>query len=482
MRKGDRFTLTGVLTIVGVVVLVFLVAGVLSSFGGVDDDKDVAKIDDVGSISKDTFNHWYSVVAKQPQPGQKKPKPPPALDSKQGKALKQQVLQFLISSDWIIGEAKDRGLSASDAEIQKQFAQTKKQSFPNDKAYQRFLKTSGQNVQDLLFRVRLDVLSNKIRENVTKGVSNVSEGDIKDYYEENAQQFTQPERRDLEVILAKSEDKANAAKREVESGTKWGQAAKRLSTDPASKNQGGKLLGVTKGQQDPAFDAAIFSTEKGKITGPVKTGAGFYVFRVTKITPETKQSLKASTAGIRQLIISQNQQKELDQFATDFRADWRAKTDCAEDYKISDCRNGREETQTTPPPSVPGQKKPLAGATGAAPPALDGTGGTLATGAKGGGDPVIGVKDQQQQQSLGGLGGVGGAAAGSQTAALALGGAPQKGGGPTGAPTGLPGGAVPPGAGGAQQGAPPPQQQEQPQQHQQEQQQQGAPQGGAGSP
>jgi foldase protein PrsA len=470
MRKGDRFTLTGVLTIVGVVLLVFLVAGVLSSFGGVDEDNDVAKIDDVGSISKQTFNHWYTVVAKQPQPGQKKPKPPPPLDSKQGKALKEQVLQFLISSDWIVGEAEERGLSASEAEIRKQFAQTKKQSFPNDKAYQRFLKTSGQTVQDLLFRVRLDVLSNKIRENVTKGVSNVSEGDIKDYYEENAQQFTQPERRDLEVILTKSEAKADAAKKEVESGSKWGQAAKRLSTDPASKNQGGKLLGVTKGQQDPAFDAAIFSAVKGKIAGPVKTGAGFYVFRVTKITPEAKQSLKASTAGIRQLIISQNQQKELDQFATNFRADWRAKTDCAEGYVISDCRNGREETQTTPPPTVPGQKKPIPGATGAAPPALDGTGGTLATGAKSGGDPVIGVKDQQQ--SLGGLGGgLGGAAAGSQTAALALGGAPQKGGGPTGAPTGLPGGAVPPGAGGTQQGAP-----------QQQQQQQGAPQGGAGSP
>jgi foldase protein PrsA len=468
MRKGDRFTLTGVLTIVGVVLLVFLVAGVLSSFGGVDEDNDVAKIDDVGSISKQTFNHWYTVVAKQPQPGQKKPKPPPPLDSKQGKALKEQVLQFLISSDWIVGEAEERGLSASEAEIRKQFAQTKKQSFPNDKAYQRFLKTSGQTVQDLLFRVRLDVLSNKIRENVTKGVSNVSEGDIKNYYEENAQQFTQPERRDLEVILTKSEAKADAAKKEVESGSKWGQAAKRLSTDPASKNQGGKLLGVTKGQQDPAFDAAIFSAVKGKIAGPVKTGAGFYVFRVTKITPEAKQSLKASTAGIRQLIISQNQQKELDQFATNFRADWRAKTDCAEGYVISDCRNGREETQTTPPPTVPGQKKPIPGATGAAPPALDGTGGTLATGAKSGGDPVIGVKDQQQ--SLGGLGGgLGGAAAGSQTAALALGGAPQKGGGPTGAPTGLPGGAVPPGAGGTQQGAP-------------QQQQQGAPQGGAGSP
>src|SRR6266550_3821116 len=118
MSKSN-LTLPRVLAITGVVLAVFLIAGVLSSFGGVDSSKNVAKINDVGSISKATFNHWYAVVAKQPQPGQKKATPAPALDSKQGQALKQQVMQFLVSADWIDGEASDRGLSASSAEIQK---------------------------------------------------------------------------------------------------------------------------------------------------------------------------------------------------------------------------------------------------------------------------------------------------------------------------------------------------------------------------
>jgi foldase protein PrsA len=449
MSKSN-LTLPRVLTITGVVLAVFLIAGVLSSFGGVDSSKNVAKIDDVGSISKGTFNHWFAVVAKQPQPGQKKAAPAPTLDSKQGQALKQQVMQFLISSDWIVGEAKQRGLSASDQEIQRQFAQTKKQSFPNDKAYQKFLASSGQTVQDLLFRVKLDVLSNKIREDVTQGTSNVSQSAIEDYYNKNAQQFSQPERRDLEVILTKDQGKANQAKSQVASGANWGQVAKKFSTDPASKNQGGKLLGVTKGQQDPAFDAAIFAAVKGKIAGPVKTGAGYYVFRVTKVTPAAKQSLQASSAGIKQLLVSQNQQKQLDQFATGFRTDWRAKTDCASKYVIPDCRNGREAVQTTPPPTVPGQKKPVPGASHAAPPALDGTGAALASGTKSGGDTVIGNKPSQ---SAGGLGGLTGSSGSAPQAALALGGAPQKSSGtPTGIPGGIPGGAGGGTPGGATQG------------------------------
>jgi foldase protein PrsA len=443
MRKGNSFMPTQILAIVGGIIAMFLIVGVLSSFGGVDDKKDVAKIDDVGSISIATFNHWYTVVAKQPQPGQKKAQPAPPLDSKQGQALKQQVMQFLVSADWIEGEAKERGLTAAPAEVAKQFQQTKKQSFPNEKAYQKFLKTSGQTVQDLLFRVRLDVLSNKIREDVTKGVSDVSNSDIEGYYKKNEQQFTQPERRDLEVVLTKTPAKANEAKQEIDSGKKWAQVAKQLSTDPASKNQGGKLLGVTKGQQDPTFDAAIFKAVKGQVAGPIKTGAGYYVFRVTNITPASKQSLKASSAGIKQLIVSQNQQKKLDTFATTFRNDWRAKTDCAPKYTISDCRNGREEPQSTTPPAAPGQKKPLPGSSHAAPPALDGTGAALAPGGKSGGDTVIGV---QQSQSPGASFG-GAAASQGQTAALALGGAPQKGGTTPSLPGGgaiTPGGAAQP--------------------------------------
>jgi foldase protein PrsA len=274
----------------------------------------------------------------------------------------------------------------------------------------------------------------------------VSNDEIKEYYEKNEQQFSQPERRDLEVVLTKNEAKANQAKQRVEGGEKWSKVAKDLSVDPASKNQGGKLLGVSKGQQDPAFDAAIFAAVKGKVAGPVKTGAGFYVFRVTKVTKATKQSLQQSAAGIKQLLISQNQQKKLDQFSKTFRNKWRAKTDCAKKYVISDCRNGREETQTTPPTTAPGQKKPVPGASGANPPALDGTGSNLAGG--NGAGTVIG--NEQASTSPGGAGGLTGAGA-APTAPLALGGAPKKGGAAT---QSIPGGVVPGGAGGAQGGAP----------------------------
>jgi foldase protein PrsA len=439
------------------IVAALAIAAVLSSAGGVESG-DVADVEDAGNVTKQDFDHWLTVVASQPQPGQKKPAKPPKPGTAQYDAVKQQVMQFLVSAKWIEGEAKERGLSATDAEVKRQFEQTKDQSFPNDKAYKRFLKTSGQTEEDLLFRVRLDVLSNKIRQQVTEESANVSDGEIEDYYNDNEQQFSQPERRDLEVILTKGQAKALEAKKAVEGGQKWSAAAKKFSVDPASKEQGGKLLGVSKGQQDPKFDAAIFAAVRGRVAGPVKTDAGYYVFRVTKVTKASKQGLEQSKQGIRQLLVSQKQQKELDNFSTNFRNTWRKRTDCDEEFVIADCRNGREPVQATTPAVPPGQPKPVPGASGANPPALDGTGSNLAGG--NGEGTVIGNEPAAGAGAAAGLGGLGGAASGAQ-APLALGGAPKK-----GAAAGLPGG-VPGSTPGGAGGQVPPQGQQVPPQGQQ---------------
>jgi hypothetical protein len=190
---------------------------------------------------------------------------------------------------------------------------------------------------------------------------------------------------------------------------------------------------------------------KGRVAGPIKTDAGYYVFRVTKVTKATKQGLDQSKQGIQQLLASQKQQKELDRFSTNFRNTWRKRTDCANDYVIPDCRNGREPTQATTPPAPPGQPTPIKGASGANPPALDGQGSSLAGG--NGAGTVIG--NEPATPAAGGAGLLAGGAPTAQ-APLALGGAPKKGAAGAGA---VPGGA--PGATPGQQQVPPQGQQQQ---------------------
>jgi foldase protein PrsA len=304
-------------------------------------------------VVPDPPEYTECVAAKKQQPvppGSKKPTDDQLKQQceQEFDSLKQQVMQFLISAEWIQQEAEARDIEVTDEEIQKQFEDQKNQSFPNEKDYQQFLETSGQTEDDLLFRVKLDVLSNKVREEVIEGTGDISDEDIENYYNENKERFSQPERRDLNVVLTKTEARANEAKAAIESGQSFQDVAKEYSIDEASKSQGGKLPAVAKGQQEKAFDDAIFSAEADELVGPVKTQFGWYVFEVTDVTEASQQSLDEAKETIKNLLKSENEQKALDDFIEDFRNKYKDETQCADDYVVEDCDNASDQTETGP--------------------------------------------------------------------------------------------------------------------------------------
>jgi foldase protein PrsA len=267
-------------------------------------------------------------------------------------ALRDQALGQLIMFNWLEGEAADRGISVSDDEVEKSFTEQKTQSFPEDADYRAYLKSSGQTEEDVLLRVRYDLLSTEIREQVTKGEDRVTEKQITDYYEKNKARFVQPDRRDLLVVMTKTKAEANEAKASLASGRSWKSVATEYSIDAASKAQGGKLSDVAKGQQDKALDKAVFSALKGELRGPVKTRLGYYVFTVTAIERASRQTFEQVQPTIRQLLIAERQQKTLEDFTESFRRKWRERTECGDGFLTPDCKNGPDATPTPAQPTT----------------------------------------------------------------------------------------------------------------------------------
>ena len=362
---------------------VFAVAAGLMALTGCGNDVPAGAVATVGDskISQDEFDKWLDIAVRgqsQQQGGAAAvPEPPdfekcvaaksktpvpkgqqkPSEDQlkKQCKTeydtLKREVMQFLIQGEWVQQEAKKRGVTVKPAEIKKALEDQKKQVFPNDKQYQQFLKTSGMTEEDVLFRVRLNELQQRLTQKVTEDATKVSDEDISAYYDKNKKRFAQPERRDLRVVLTKTEAKANQAKKALDSGQPFKKVVKQYSIDEASKSQGGLLPAVSEGQQEKDFDTAIFSANKGKIQGPVKTQFGWYVFEVDKITPASQQSLEESKDTIKNLLRSQRQQKALDEFVKSFREDYKDKTNCADDYRVVECKNAPKDESDTGPAS-----------------------------------------------------------------------------------------------------------------------------------
>jgi foldase protein PrsA len=356
----------------------------LAACGGLPGDAVVSV--DGKSITKDTFNHWMGVAAAssattsgakptipdppkytaciasakaaaKPAKGQAAPTEA-ALKSQceqQYKSLQQEVLGFLISSNWVLGEASSLGVKISDKEVKKNFEKIKSQQFPKAAEFEKFLKTSGQTVSDLLLRVKLNLLSSKIQQKVVKEKSKVTPAEISKYFKENPKRFEVAEKRNLLIILTKTEAQAKKAKQEIESGKSFESVAKAVSIDPTSKANGGKLSGVVKGQEEKALDTAIFAAKKNVLSGPVKTPFGYYIYEVKTITPGSQQTLKQAEASIKSQLTATQQQKALSSFVKEFKTKWMAKTECRSGYVIADCKGYKapKTTTTSTPAATP---------------------------------------------------------------------------------------------------------------------------------
>jgi foldase protein PrsA len=345
---------------------------------------------DIGgdTIKTETFNHWMNVaatsqaqstgataaavvpdppnytacIANKKKTATRPAKGQPTLTDRDYKtqcvteyrSLKDQVMQFLITSAWIEGESADRDVKVSDTTVKSDFDKQRNQSFPKDKDYLAFLKSSGYVQEDLLYRIRVQDLTTALRTKILNGTDKVSSAQIADYYNKNKSKFAQPEKRDLRIVLTKTEAQANKAKAALEAGQSFKTVAAKYSIDQGTRDNGGLLAAVPKGQQEKALDDATFSAAKGKISGPVKTQFGYYVFEVTKITPGTQQTLDQSKASIKQLLVSQAQQNKINAFSKSFEKKWTDRTDCAKAYVTTDCKNApKTSTSTTASTATP---------------------------------------------------------------------------------------------------------------------------------
>jgi foldase protein PrsA len=361
---------------------VFFAAGGLAACGGIPSDA-VVQVNGQ-AISKETFNHWLGVAASASAaalPGQKAPKPvvpdPPSYTNcvahlkeiepkpakgqqpkteaqlktqceQQYKALQQQVLGFLISADWVIGQAEEQGVKVSDKEVEAQFNKLKKQQFPKEAEFQKFLASTGQTDSDLLLRVKLSMLSTKIQEKVTKDAKKaVNEATVAKYYNEHKSLYGQPEKRNLRLILTKTEAAAKQAKSEIQSGKSFASVAKSKSIDPTSKNNGGETPGVVKGEEQKALSEAVFAASKGVLGGPVKTPFGYYVYEVRSTTPAAQQSLAQVKESVKQQLAATQQQTALAKFVKEFKDRWKARTECRSGYVVADCEQYKEPKTTT---------------------------------------------------------------------------------------------------------------------------------------
>jgi foldase protein PrsA len=258
-------------------------------------------------------------------------------------ALMTEVMNFMIQALWIEGEAVDRHVTVTPAQITKSYNKQRANSKPplkTDAELNAFFAKSGQTAADLRWRTKLNLLATAIQLKVTKKASKVSAAQIAAYYKKHHSTFVIPTTLNIHLIETQTAATAAKVKSLIQGGQSYATLAPKYSIDPTSKGQGGKLLGVRPGQLTAQLDAAVFKAAPGQLVGPVKTPFGYYVFTVDSKTPGKVQTVKQATTTIRATISAQQESKANAQLQNDFLNKWVKVTKCASGFIVaSSCAN-----------------------------------------------------------------------------------------------------------------------------------------------
>ncbi|KGF04113.1 foldase protein PrsA [Anaerococcus lactolyticus] len=207
--------------------------------------------------------------------------------------LKNSIVQMMVQDKLIADDMKANKIEISDKEVNDAFLNSVKQ-FGGQEQFDKMLDDYNMDVEKFKETVKKDLMYKKHREWFEKEHP-VTEEEIKQYYEDNKDQFA---KRDASHILVADEKTAKEVKDKLDKGADFAALAKEYSKDTANAANGGELGTFSRGQMVKEFEDAAFSLKEGEISGPVKTQFGYHIIKVNKIADSIEDNKEAITKAL----------------------------------------------------------------------------------------------------------------------------------------------------------------------------------------
>jgi foldase protein PrsA len=294
--------------------------------------------DNISHLSEEEFEKALEKQATQaklkktPQPGEPK-----------YEELKEAAIKELVESVWLQGQAEELGVTVTEKEVATELQNIKKQNFPTEQAYQKFLKESNFTQQEVNEILELQILTKKIEEAAKAEAPEPTSSEIADYYEaEKATKFTVKETRDVRVIINEDKSEVEAAQKALESDhspASWKKVAQKYSSDPTTKSKGGLTPGVAEEFLPENLKKPLFSAATGELIGPLKVEKNYLLLEVVNLHPAKAKSLKEAEAEIISTLTQEKQQAQFSEFAAEYTSRWQARTHCASGFVTAQCAN-----------------------------------------------------------------------------------------------------------------------------------------------
>jgi peptidyl-prolyl cis-trans isomerase C len=206
--------------------------------------------------------------------------------------MRQNAVNNLIDKQLLMEQVEKEGLAPADTEVKAEIDKVKAQ-YPDEAAFIQRLQALGLSEDDLREEIHFNMSMQRLAAKHQDAAPDASPEEAQKYYDENRQQFVEPEGVRASHILIRSaaadpesaktaaRARAEAALAEVKGGRDFAAVAKEKSEDPGSAANGGDVNFFARGRMVPEFEQAAFSLQVGEVSPIVQTQYGYHIIKVT---------------------------------------------------------------------------------------------------------------------------------------------------------------------------------------------------------
>jgi peptidyl-prolyl cis-trans isomerase SurA len=247
-----------------------------------------------------------------------------------GPDLERAILNRLVDHRLQVQEAKREKIEISEDELRTMVDDFVKRNGGDRSKIEAQLQAQGVTWEALRRELREQLLAQRVRGRRVVRRATVTEAEVDQYLAENRSKFDASLKYHARHIAVTADPPSSPAaweqaKREIDSiaaalaaGANFAELARIRSKDSTSAS-GGDLGWLARGELDATFERPLLALEKGQVTAPIRSSAGFHILFLEDREELAADRLADARQQARDLLVNKKAQERLDEWLETLR-------------------------------------------------------------------------------------------------------------------------------------------------------------------